>query len=295
MSNTRTARYGINGLLSDEQIRKTELAGRTWYIATDVISALADTRDPELYWNELKAREPHLAALAESAEIEGQPRDIIDLDGLLRVIQSVPSPRAERLKWWLAESARQRLEEAANPELAVLRTRKLYESRGYSRKWIDKRLRAIGARHELTGEWYKRGARESEQFRALTNDLMAAAFGMDVESYRRYKGLSGSPENLRDHMTDMELALTALGETVAVALHRDHNSATYEELTADARDAGQIAAFTRGEIEKRLSRSVTSPYNHGNVRRRRITDRGSVEETQQSRFDEQPQRRESAA
>jgi hypothetical protein len=263
MSHRKNARPGIHALLASEQVRKSEVAGRNWYNAADVVGLLAETEHPREYWNDLKEREPYLAALAE----DHQGEDVLDLDGVLRLVQSIPSRKAERLKWWLAESGRQRLEEADNPELAVLRTRKVYENRGYDRRWIDRRLRGIGARQELTGEWYKRGARDSEQFRALTNQLIHGAFGMDVETYRRYKGLSGSKENLRDHMTDLELALTSLSETAAVALARERNSRSFEELTQDAKEAGEIAAFTRSEMEKRISRSVTSPYNHGNVRK----------------------------
>src|SRR5205085_9835427 len=159
-------------------------------------------------------------------------------------------------------AAVERIAEAQNPELAVLRTRKLYESRGYSRRWVDKRLRGVSARHELTGEWYKRGATESDQFRTLTNTIMEEGFGMDVEAYRRHKGLFKTGENLRDHMSDLELALTALGETAAVALHRDRDSENFDELLADVKDAGEVVARTRAEIEQRLGHAVVEAANH---------------------------------
>src|SRR4051812_33593899 len=188
--------------------------------------------------------------------------DGVTLEGVLRLVQSIPTAKAERVRRWLAQTARERLEEEKNPELAVMRTRRLYESKGYSRRWVDKRLRGVSARHELTGEWFKRGATESDQYRALTNALMKNAFGMDVEQYRHHKSLFKTGETLRDHMSDLELALTALGETVAVALHRDHDSSGYEYLEADARDAGEIVAKTRDEIEARTGRPVVQSGNH---------------------------------
>jgi hypothetical protein len=151
---------------------------------------------------------------------------------------------------WLAQTGRQRLEESADPEKAFLRLRKEYEAKGYSRRWVDKRLRGIAARQELTGEWYRRGATESDQFRGLTNELFEGAFGMDVGNYRGYKGLDKPTQNLRDHMTDLELALTALGETAAVALHRQRNSEGYDALLIDAQNAGQVAKAARQQIEE---------------------------------------------
>jgi DNA-damage-inducible protein D len=258
---------GLKGLLEGEQVRRAERAGGVGYAAVDVVAALADTRDPAQYWADLKLREPALAALVEAVEFagpDGQPAAVeaVRLDGVLRLVQSIPSARAERIKQWLAQTARERLEESENPELAVLRTRKLYEHKGYSPRWVDKRLRGVSARQELTGEWFKRGATDSEQYRALTNEMIHAAFGMDVEGYRRYKNLFKTGENLRDHMTDLELALTALAETVAVNLHRDRGSQGFEQLAADAKDAGEIAAGTRREIESRGGKPVLTPGNH---------------------------------
>jgi hypothetical protein len=258
---------GLKALVEGTQVRRREQGGQVLYAAVDVVAALADTRDPAQYWADLKLREPSLAALVGHAEFTGPDgqsagAEAVRLDGLLRLVQSIPSAKAERIKNWLAQTARERLEESENPELAVLRTRKLYEHKGYSPRWVDKRLRGVSARQELTGEWFKRGATDSEQYRALTNEMVHAAFGMDVEGYRRYKNLFKTGENLRDHMTDLELALTALAETVAVNLHRDRGSQGFEQLSADARDAGEIAAQTRHAIEDRSGRPVLAPGNH---------------------------------
>jgi hypothetical protein len=254
---------GLRALIDGTQVRRIDRDGRVFFAAVDAVAALADTREPEQIWVDLKRRELALAHLIES--IEFVPTEIVEavqLEGLLRLIQSIPSRKAERLKKWLARSGRQRLEEAENPELAVIRTRKLYESKGYSPRWVDKRLRGVSARHELTGEWFKRGASESEQYRALTNEMMRSAFGTDVEGLRRFKGLHPTRENLRDHMSDIELALTSLAETVAVNLHRTRDSHGVEQLAADAKDAGEIVAQTRQAIESRTGKPVVTPGNY---------------------------------
>lgn len=261
------AQLGLNALLEGELVRRGERDGRAWYAVIDVVKTLVDAPAVADYWEHLKKREPSLAKVAETVDVTGadgatESVEAVDLVGLMRLVQAIPSTRAERLKVWLARTAVERLAEAENPELAVLRTRKLYEQRGYSRRWVDKRLRGVSARHELTGEWYKRGATESDQFRDLTNTLMQESFGMDVEGYRRHKNLFKTGENLRDHMSDLELALVALGETAAVELHRDRSSQGYEALVSDAKDAGEIVARTRAEIEGRLGHPVIASANH---------------------------------
>jgi hypothetical protein len=281
----RTSQGGFAALLNGETVRRVLAQdGRTLYAAVDVVAALSGSRQPAEYWADLKVREPALANLSQpmsfTPDAEALPvtLDGVDIEGVLRLVQSIPTARAERLRRWLAQTARERLEEENNPELAVMRTRRLYESKGYSRRWVDKRLRGVSARQELTGEWYKRGAAESEQYRALTNILVKGAFGMEVEEYRRHKNLFKTGENLRDHMSDLELALTALGETVAVALHRDHDSRGYEALEADARDAGEIVARTRDEIEARTGRPVVQSGNHRDwwtASRRRVAKPGT--------------------
>ena len=260
---------GLYALLSGQDVRRTQQEGKVLFAAVDVVGALTSGRQPERVWADLNTREPALAAVVGRATFPcvgegGEPvtLDAVDLEGVLRLVQSIPTAKAERLRRWLARTARERLEEEKNPELAVMRTRRLYEQRGYSRRWVDKRLRGVSARHELTAEWFKRGATESDQYRALTNAIMRGAFGMDVEGYRTFKNLYKTGEKLRDHMTDLELALTALGETVAVELHRQHDSRGYEQLEADAAAAGEVVARTRQEIESRTGRPVPQSGNH---------------------------------
>jgi DNA-damage-inducible protein D len=259
----RTTSPTLARLLSDRQIDRTRQDGQTFYAVIDMIRALTGTAYPEDVWSELKRRDAHLALLTqtfETTEADGTVRqaEFVDVQGVLRVVQSLDSPRAERIKRWLAFTGQQRLAEARNPELAVLRARREYEAKGYDRRWIDKRVRSVSARHELTSEWARRGATDSQQYRELTNELTRGSFGLDVEGYRRYKGLTGSNRKLRDHMSDLELVLNQLAEQTAVALHKTRGSQGYDELVRDARDAGEIVAQARREIEARSGQPVVA-------------------------------------
>jgi DNA-damage-inducible protein D len=254
MIRRKQSHLAITALLSDPRVRRGHSDGKTYYSIADLVRILAETEFPVEYWNELKKREPALAAIEDRVEVGEagslELAEATDQAGVLRLLQSIPSPRAERLKKWLVESAAQRLEEQDNPEVAVLRLRRAYEDKGYSPRWIDKRLRGMSTRHELTGEWARRGATQSDQYRALTNALIEGVFAMDVETMRRYKNLQGTNRNLRDTMSDLELVLVALGETAAVTLGRNRGSHGIEELLSDARDAGRIAGSARQQIEQ---------------------------------------------
>jgi DNA-damage-inducible protein D len=273
MTKRKLTQSPITGLLNDDRVRRAHHADQTFYSIIDLIQILTETRFPNEYWDDLKKREPALAAIEERLETdyEGQTNIIaaVDTPGVFRLIQSIFSPQAEKLKRWLAESAAQRLEELENPELAILRMRKSYEDKGYSPRWIDKRLRGVSARQELTSEWGRRGADQSEKYRALTNAIMEGVFGMDVERLRRYKNLQRPADNLRDYMSDLELVLTSLAETAAVALHRNRASHGLDELVDDAREAGRIAGDARSRIEQasahkpRGARTMTTTNAHG--------------------------------
>jgi hypothetical protein len=255
----KASRGGVEAILRDPRVRQVIHEAQTLYSAVDLLAVLTESQYPLELWNDLKSRHPAVAERVAFTTPQGL--EALDLEGVFRLIQSVDSPRAQRLQNWMAAAARQRLEEAEDPELALLRTRRAYEQQGRSRQWIDQRMRSASARHELTAEWYRRGVHEGEEFRALTNQMMASAFGMDVEGYRRYKGLFRTGQNLRDHMTDLELALTALGETTAVELHRRRRSSGFDALLLDAKDTGQLIANTRHEIEQHIGRPVVSAVN----------------------------------
>ncbi|MDB5290332.1 MAG: hypothetical protein JWL69_1573 [Phycisphaerales bacterium] len=299
MSKRKESTTGLLGLLNGPQVRRVQAGDQVLYGLEDVIRLLAESSDPRSYWAQMVETEPQLAGLAIPAEFAGpdgttQPLEAVSFEGILRLVQSIPSPRCERIKTWLAGSARQRLEEAQNPELVALRARRLYEQQGYNRRWVDKRLRGISARHEITSEWRQRGAEQSDDYRALTNELLHSAFGMDVEGYRRYKNLLGSTANLRDHMTDLELALTSLGETTAVALHQARSTRGLDRLVSDVKDAGQVVARTLEEIERQTGGHVVTPENAGSVTRRRRPQRpgsGSPAGSAKERTDEKNENR----
>jgi DNA-damage-inducible protein D len=260
-------RAGLESIIGGTGIRQAQGAGQRWFAVVDVVAALVDTADAGQYWTDLKSHEPALGDLAKPVEFHAESGetailDAVRMDGVLRLVQSIPSRKAERVKRWLARTARQHLDEADNPELAVLRTRKLYQRKGYAPRWVDARLRGMSARHELTAEWFKRGVAESDDYRELTNELMRSAFGMDAQGFRNYKRLAHPGLHLRDHLSDLELALLTLAETLAVTLHRERGSREFPLLHRDVTDAGAIAAETRQAIESRTGKPLVTPRNH---------------------------------
>lgn len=181
-------------------------------------------------------------------------------EGIFRIIQSIPSPKAEPFKRWLAKVGYERVQEIENPELATKRTRMLYKLKGYSDEWIEMRLRGIVIRDELTEEWQKRGAAEEKDYEILTAEISKATFGVTPSEYKNLKGLER--ENLRDHMDDFELIFTMLGERSTNELHTTKNSQGLPELKDDAKIGGNVAAVARKELEKQLGRSVVSKKNY---------------------------------
>ncbi|MDD2853017.1 MAG: Bro-N domain-containing protein [Desulfuromonadaceae bacterium] len=240
-----------------------------WYFSiVDVVSALTDSPDPKDYWYRIKKREKvsglELSTICrqlklESADGKKYLADCASTEGLLRIIQAIPSPKAEPFKIWLAKVGYQRLEEIENPELAMARMQELYEKKGYPKEWIDKRLRGIAVRQDLTDEWKNRGANSNAAYAILTNEIMQGAFDLKVDEYKEVKGLER--ENLRDHMTDMELILTMLAEATTTKLHRDRDSQGFVPLKKDARDGGAVAGRTRKDIENQSGKPVISGEN----------------------------------
>jgi DNA-damage-inducible protein D len=258
-------------LFQSKQIRSVwDATAQKWYFAiVDVIAVLTGSVDPGAYWRKLKERlkkegnetVTNCHGLKITAA-DGKKRltDVADTEQLLRLIQSIPSPKAEPFKRWLARVGFERLEEIGNPELAMDRMKGLYEKKGYPKEWIDKRLRGIAVRQDLTGEWKNRGARTSIEYAILTNEIMQGAFDLKVEDYKLVKGLE--QENLRDHMTDIELILTMLGEATTTKLHRDRDSKGFEPLKKDAQEGGAVAGSTRKDIEKRSGKPVVTSENY---------------------------------
>lgn len=256
-------------LFKGKKIRKTLFQNEWWFSVIDVIKALTDSSQPSKYWTAMKARvqneedfQPsticrHLKLLAEDGKM--RETDCADTEGIFRIIQSIPSPKAEPFKRWLAKVGFERVREIENPELATKRTRLLYKLKGYSDDWIEKRMRGIAIREELTDEWQKRRAQEQKDYEILTAEISKATFGITPSDYKKVKGLKR--ENLRDHMDDFELIFTMLGERSATEIHKTEDSKGVSKLKQDAKRGGRIAGIAKEQLEKEIGRPVVSKKN----------------------------------
>jgi prophage antirepressor-like protein len=262
-----------------KEIRKTIHNNEWWFSVADVVETLADTPNATDYIKKMRKRDSELSKgwgqivtpLWLFTEGGKQKVNCSNTEGLFRIIQSIPSPKAEPFKRWLAKIGQERILEIENPELAMARMQELYEKKGYPKDWIDKRLRGIAVRQDLTDEWKNRGAENSREYAILTNEIMQGAFDLKVDDYKAAKGLER--ENLRDHMTDMELILTMLAEATTTTLHRNRDSQGFEPLKKDAQDGGAVAGRTRKDIEQQTGKPVVSQDNFKEIaapRRRKI-------------------------
>ena len=236
-----------------------------WFSVFDIISVLTDSADPKQYIKKMRSRDPALDAnwgtICTPLELlaqDGKKRETncVNTEGAFRIIQSIPSPKAEPFKLWLAKVGYDRVKEIDDPERAQQRMKELFKSKGYSDEWIEKRVRGIAVRQELTDEWKHRGVEEDREFAILTNEISKAAFGKTVEEYKQFKKLN--KENLRDHMDDLELILTMLGEATTTRFTRERDSKEFPKLKEDAKDGGDVAGSTRKDIEKKLGKSIVS-------------------------------------
>ncbi|MBI5022763.1 MAG: Bro-N domain-containing protein [Candidatus Magasanikbacteria bacterium] len=254
-------------LFNGKSIRKIIFQKEWWFSVVDVIAVLTDSPTPRQYWGKVKQREfidiqlsPIWVQLKlESADGKKYETDCANTEGMFRIIQAIPSPKAEPLKRWLAKVGYERIQEIENPELATKRTKMLYKLKGYPDDWIEKRMRGIVIREELTDEWKKRGAETDRDYEILTAEISQAAFGIKPNEYKKLKGLKR--ENLRDHMDDFELILTMLGERTTTEIHRTKDSKGIPRLKDDARLGGEVAGTARKQIERRIGRSIVSKNN----------------------------------
>ncbi|MDD3926936.1 MAG: Bro-N domain-containing protein [bacterium] len=239
-----------------------------WYFSvSDVVGVLTDSADPKAYWRQLKKREPELVTFCHGLKIEAvdgkmRQEDCANVEGLFRIIQSVPSPKAEPFKRWLAKVGYERLEEIENPELASARVREIYKAKGYSEDWISKRVRGIAVRDELTDEWKNRGVKEGKEYAILTAEISKATFGLTPSEYKKHKDLAKPGDNLRDHMTDLELIFTMLGEASTTEIARTQDAQGFHENKSAAIEGGNVAGNAREELEKKSGRRVVSRENY---------------------------------
>jgi len=253
-----------------KQIRKVIHNNEWWFSVIDVIAVLTDSENPRDYWYKMKIREMEDAKIELSTNCrqlkltapDGKKRetDCANTESIFRIIQSIPSPKAEPFKRWLAKVGYERVQEIENPELAAQRMRTLYKLKGYSADWIEKRMRGIVIREELTDEWKSRGAQEDKDYEVLTAEISKATFGVTPSEYKQLKGLKR--ENLRDHMNDFELIFTMLGERSTTEIHRNEDSQGVKKLKDDAQAGGDIAGGARKQLEKKLGRPIVSKKNY---------------------------------
>ncbi|TWJ32732.1 BRO-N domain-containing protein [Geobacter argillaceus] len=256
-------------VFQNKEIRRTLHNGEWWFSVVDVCGVLTESADAGAYWRKLKQR-----LNAEGSEVvtnchglklvaaDGKKylTDCANTEGLFRIIQSIPSPKAEPFKRWLAKVGYERVQEIEDPELSTARTRELYRAKGYSEAWIEKRMRGIAVRAELTEEWKNRGVGEAPEYAILTAEISKAAFGMTPAEYKEFKGLER--ENLRDHMNDLELIFSMLGEAATTEIARKQDAQGFQKNRVAAHKGGRIAGEAREKLEIETGEKVVTPENY---------------------------------
>lgn len=256
-------------LFETSRIRRKEYQGEWYYSIVDILQILTGSKDAGAYWRKLKQRlfeeESEVVTNCHGLKLKAKDGKMRETDcgnreTIFRIIQSVPSPNAEPFKLWFARLAEERIQETINPEIAIERARMTYQKKGYSEEWINARIKGIPARNELTDEWKNRGAKTSNDFAILTDEISRGTFGITTNKHKEIKHLN-KKQVLRDNMSPMELALTTLAEVTTTELHRTNDSHGMRALKNDANTGGNIAAITRRNIEKELGKPVVTSEN----------------------------------
>lgn len=251
-----------------KNIRKSIYNNEWWFSVEDVVFALTNSVNPKDYINKMRHRDPELSKgygqIVHPLKIDTaggkQNVNCANTEGIFRIIQSIPSPKAEPFKRWLARVGYERVKEIEDPELAIKRMRAIYRAKGYSDDWIEKRIRGIAVREELTDEWQKRKIKEEKEYAILTSEISKAAFGMTPSEYKEFKGLDR--ENLRDHMTGLELIFSMLGEAATTEITRNKDAQGFKENKKTAKQGGSVAGNARKDLEKKSSKRVSSTGNY---------------------------------
>ena len=260
-----------------KQIRRTWFNEEWWFSVVDIVGVLAESEDARNYWKVLKHR-----LNKEGSEvvtkcnrlklpaIDGKfyETDCANTETIFRIIQSIPSKKAEPFKQWLAQLGYERVQEIENPELAQKRMKEIYRQKGYPDDWIEKRVRGIAVRDELTDEWDKRGVKRDKEFSILTAEISKATFDMTPGGYKKFKGLSRG--NLRDHMNDLELIFTMLGEASTTKIARKKDAKGFSENKDAARKGGNVAGIARKELEKESGEKVSTSENYLDLKRKKL-------------------------
>ena len=258
-------------IFQQKEIRRVWHKDEWWFSILDIVEVLSDSPSPKTYWAKIKERDNEISQpfpfweqlKLVASDSKMRETDCVNMEGALRIIQSIPSPKAEPFKRWLAKVGYERIQEIENPELSQERMKKLYEMKGYSQDWIDKRLRGIAIRQNLTDEWKERGVQRQIDFAILTAEISKATFGMTPSEYRDFKSIpKKSKINLRDNMTDLELIFTMLGEKVTAEISKNEKPTNMPLHKKVAKRGGKVAGNARLETERELKRSVISKKNY---------------------------------
>jgi len=261
-------------IFEEKEVRRTWHDEQWYFSIIDVVSILSQSNRPRKYWDDLKRKlKEEGSQLSEkigqlklpSSDGKSYLTDATNLEGIFRIVQSIPSPKAEPFKQWLARVGQERIEEIQNPELAVIRAKEIYDKKGYPKEWVDKRMRGIAVRNTLTDEWKERGVSKGFEYAILTDEIYKATFDKSAKEYMDYKNLDKKAgDNLRDHMEDIELILTMLGEATTTKITTEENSRGLEKLKKDANIGGSVAGRTRKDIEIQTGKKVISKDNFKN-------------------------------
>jgi len=260
-------------VFQSKDIRRKWHEEEWFYSVVDVCGALTNSNNPRDYWYKIKKRvsdeeKAELSTICRQLKLDSSDgkkynTDCANSEGIFRIIQSIPSPKAEPFKRWLAKVGKERLDEIENPELAQARMKEIYEQKGYPKDWIDKRLRGIAIRQNLTDEWKERGIKDDLDYAILTAEISKATFGMTPGEYKKFKNLPvKSKANLRDNMDDLELIFTMLGERMTTEISKEEEPDTFDENKNVAKRGGNVAGNARKNAEKELGRSVISKKNY---------------------------------
>ncbi len=254
-------------IFKSKEIRKSIYKDEWWFVLDDVVMALIDSKDVKQYIQKMKKRDTELEkgwvqivhTLDVSTEGGDQRMNCSNTEGIFRIVQSIPSPRAEPFKRWLAKVGYERIQEIEDPELGTKRTRALYKAKGYPVGWIEKRMRGIQVRETLTDEWQKRGVKEGKEYSILTAEIAKATFGMTPSQHKEYKNLKR--ENLRDHMTDLELIFSMLGEAATTEIAQNRDTQGFLQNKKAAQQGGEVAGKARKDVEQKSGKRVVSKEN----------------------------------
>ncbi|MBI4981058.1 Bro-N domain-containing protein [Candidatus Woesearchaeota archaeon] len=260
------------------QIRRTWYNDKWYFSIVDIVGVLTNSSIPKRYWSDLKIKlkdegfesyDKIVQLKLPSSDGKYYETDCADTETMFRIVQSIPSPKVEPFKRWLAQVGYERIQEIENPELAQNRVKEYYELKGYPKEWIDKRLRGIAIRQELTDEWKNRNVTQEKEFAILTNEITKATFGKTVQEYKMFKGIPKKNQNLRDHMNDWELILTMVGEKATTDITVAKGAQGFKQCKEVAKEGGEVAENTKKEIERKTGKSLISSENYLHLQRKK--------------------------